>query len=120
MKVVSGIALAALAAIVAAFAVANRTPVRLSLEPLAYEVTTPVFALVIAALFVGALIGLGAAWLGGAKRRRRSAALRRRLAVLERQREQAGVATRRQAHPANDGANDGGAARAQILGPGAR
>jgi len=118
MKVVSGIALATLAAIVAAFAVANRTPVRLSLEPLAYEVTTPVFALVIAALFVGALIGLGAAWLGGA--RRRSAALRRRLAVLERQREQAGAPTRRQAHPANDSANDGGATRAPVLGTSAR
>ena len=116
MKVVSWIALAALAVVVAVFAVANRTPVRLSLEPLPYELTAPVFALVIAALFVGALIGLAAAWLGGAKRRRRAAALRRRTALLERELERADVAARPQALPANDG--DGGAARAPVQEPG--
>ncbi len=117
MKVVSWLALAALAVVVAVFVVANRTPVPLGLDPLPYELTAPVFVLVIAALFVGALIGLAAAWLGGAKRRRRAAALRRRLALVERELERADVAARRQALPANDG--DGGAARAPAQEPGA-
>ena len=51
MKVVSWLALAALAVVVAVFVVANRTPVPLGLDPLPYELTAPVFVLVIAALF---------------------------------------------------------------------
>ena len=70
MKIVSWILLVAVAVVVAAFAVANRSPVLLSLEPLGYVITLPLYALVIGTLFVGAVIGGGTTWLGAGKTRR--------------------------------------------------
>ena len=85
MKIVSWILLVAVAVVVAAFAVANRSPVLLSLEPLGYVITLPLYALVIGTLFVGAVIGGGTTWLGAGKTRRAIRAARRRTDRLERE-----------------------------------
>ena len=64
---------APVAVIVVLLAMANRTPVRLSLDPLggdAWTIQLPLFAAAIGALMLGILIGGVATWLGQGKYRR--------------------------------------------------
>jgi uncharacterized integral membrane protein len=94
-KIVAAIILVPLAAVIVAFAVANRQLVKVSFDPFsahepAAAVTLPLFALVIFLLIVGVLIGGLASWLrhgrwrGTARRLERELQhLRGKIAALE-------------------------------------
>ena len=76
-----------LAAVIIAFAVANRQIVTVSLDPFSAEhpaasLTLPLFALVIVMLLFGVLIGGIAAWLRQSKWRRTARRLEREIADL--------------------------------------
>jgi uncharacterized integral membrane protein len=94
-RIVAAIILVPVAVLIIAFAVANRETVTVSLDPFsghdpAATVSLPLFALVIALLIIGVLIGGAASWLRqgkwrGAARRfeRELQVLRGKLAALE-------------------------------------
>jgi uncharacterized integral membrane protein len=94
-RIVAAIILVPVAVLIIAFAVANRETVTVSFDPFsghdpAATVSLPLFALVIALLIIGVLIGGAASWLRqgkwrGAARRfeRELQALRSKLAALE-------------------------------------
>ena len=68
-KIVTAIIAVPLAAVVIAFAVANRQTVTVSLDPFsatspAYAATLPLFAVIFAVLIFGVIIGGIAAWIG--------------------------------------------------------
>jgi uncharacterized integral membrane protein len=74
-KIVTAVIAIPLAAVIVAFAVANRQTVTVSFDPFsstspAYAATLPLFAVVFAVLILGVLIGGVAAWLGQSKWRR--------------------------------------------------
>jgi len=76
-KIVSLIILVPLAILIVLFAVANRAPVLVSLDPFAsdpptFSVKAPLFMVVLAALIVGVVIGGIAAWVRQGKWRRRA------------------------------------------------
>jgi uncharacterized integral membrane protein len=86
-KIVAALILVPLAVVIIAFAVANRQPVTVSLDPFsadqpAASVTLPLFALVIALLVAGVLIGGVASWLRHGKWRRAARRLEREAARL--------------------------------------
>jgi uncharacterized integral membrane protein len=69
------------------FAVANRAPVRISLDPVSldapqFTVNLPLFAVVLIALAVGVLIGGFASWLAQGKHRRAARRNRREAEAL--------------------------------------
>ena len=72
MRIFKVFALCILGGAVAAFAVANRAPVRFVLDPLSPfsdkslvpSVEAPLFVLLFAALFVGIFLGAAAVWIG--------------------------------------------------------
>jgi hypothetical protein len=72
MRILKVLALCILGGAVAAFAVANRAPVRFVLDPLSPfsdkslvpSVEAPLFVLLFAALFVGIFLGAAAVWIG--------------------------------------------------------
>ena len=109
-RIVAAIILVPLAILIIAFAVANRETVTVSLDPFsghdpAATVSLPLFALVIALLIIGVLIGGAASWLRqgkwrGAARRfeRELQVLRGKLAVLEGMEESSG-GVRREVDP---------------------
>ena len=72
-----------LAVLTAWFAVANREPVAIDLDPFPFSIETPLYALLMGALFLGLVIGGVAAWLGQGRWRRRARALQRRARQLE-------------------------------------
>ena len=74
-KVVTWIVIVPLAAIIVAFAVANRQAVTVSFDPFssatpAYSATLPLFAMMFVVLILGVLIGGSAAWIRQGKWRR--------------------------------------------------
>ena len=74
-KVVTWVVIIPLAAVIVAFAVANRQAVTVSFDPFssaapAYAATLPLFAILFAVLILGVLIGGAAAWLRQGKWRR--------------------------------------------------
>jgi len=74
-KIVTWIVIIPLAAVIVAFAVANRQAVTVSFDPFAaaapaYAVTLPLFAILFAVLILGVLIGGIAAWIRQGKWRR--------------------------------------------------
>ena len=76
-KIATWIVLAPLAAVIVAFAVANRQTVTVSFDPFssaspAYAATLPLFAVILAALILGVIVGGVAAWLRQGKWRRRA------------------------------------------------
>ncbi len=86
-KIVAALILVPLAVIIIAFAVANRQPVTVSLDPFsadrpAASLTLPLFALVIVLLVAGVLIGGMASWLRHGKWRRAARRLEREAARL--------------------------------------
>ena len=109
-RIVAAIILVPLAVLIIAFAVANREAVTVSFDPFsghdpAATVTLPLFALVIALLIIGVLIGGAASWLRqgkwrGAARRfeRELQVLRGKLAALEGMEESSG-GVRREVDP---------------------
>jgi uncharacterized integral membrane protein len=74
-KIVTAIIVVPLAAVIIAFAVANRQAVTVSFDPFssvspAYAATLPLFAVIFAVLILGVLIGGIAAWIRQSKWRR--------------------------------------------------
>ncbi|MCU4179417.1 LapA family protein [Bosea sp. BH3] len=76
-----------IALVIVLFAVANRAPVRVSLDPfsrdlpmLSYEL--PLFLVVLAAIFVGVLIGGLASWIAQGKHRKAARRGRREVEAL--------------------------------------
>jgi len=96
-KLVAILILVPLAALIVVFAVANRAPVTVSLDPFVsqppmFAVSAPLFVVALAALIVGVIIGGISSWLRQSKWRRRA---RRHAAELKTLRVQA-EAMRRQ------------------------
>lgn len=86
-KVIAALIVVPLAVILIAFAVANRQAVTVSLDPFsagapAASLTLPLFALVIALLIIGVVIGGTAAWLRHGRWRRVARRLERDLKEL--------------------------------------
>ncbi len=73
-----------LLAVAVIFAVNHRQPVAVDLWPLPMEVTPPLYVLVLVGIFVGWLVGAGAAWLSQGRYRRRTREQRYRIERLER------------------------------------
>ena len=74
-KIVTAIIVVPLAAVIVAFAVANRQSVTVSFDPFsaaspAYAATLPLFAVIFAVLILGVLVGGIAAWIRQGKWRR--------------------------------------------------
>jgi uncharacterized integral membrane protein len=74
-KIVTAIVIVPLAAVIIAFAVANRQSVTVSFDPFsaaapAYAATLPLFAILFVVLILGVLVGGIAAWVGQRKWRR--------------------------------------------------
>ncbi len=85
MRLASWVLAIAVAIGFAAFAVANREWVEVSLAPLPIAFGLPLFAIIIGGLFLGTIIGGAAVWLSGAKHRRLARRTRRRAGQLERE-----------------------------------
>jgi uncharacterized integral membrane protein len=86
-KIAAALILVPLAAIIVAFAVANRQIVTLSFDPFnsghpAASATLPLFALIIAVLILGVVIGGTASWLRHGRWRRTARRLERELGEL--------------------------------------
>lgn len=110
-KIAAALILVPLAVLIIVFAVANRQTVTVSFDPFsasapAASLTMPVFALIIATLIAGVIIGGVAAWLDQGKWRRRgrrserdAGALRARLDALERAAAEPSLVPREQPPP---------------------
>jgi uncharacterized integral membrane protein len=85
MKLVFWIVVALVAAVLALFAMSNREAVALGLWPLPFEVDLPLYLAILAALLIGFIAGVLAAWFAGRRWRRENRRRGRRLAVLERE-----------------------------------
>ena len=86
MKYISWIIILALAAGLGAFAIHNHHAVALDLWPLPFgEVKVAAFVLVLAAAFIGFILGGLCAWIGGAASRRASREKARALASARRE-----------------------------------
>jgi len=91
-KFISALILVPLAIVLVVFAVANRQAVLVSFDPFnpahpdpALSVTLPLFALILAMVIAGVIIGGIAAWLGQSKWRTRARALEREARALRRE-----------------------------------
>lgn len=98
-----------LAVLMALFGIANSETARLDLDPFPYAIELPLFAVVLAAVFVGLVIGGVSAWIGQGQWRRQARGLNRRVRQLERELENARARTARPALP--NGAREGGGRR---------
>lgn len=74
-----------LAAVLASFAGSNRETVSLALWPLPFVAELPLYLTVLAALAIGCILGVFAAWTAGRVRRREVRRRGRRIAALERE-----------------------------------
>ena len=83
MKIVSRAITSIIAALVALLAVANRQAITVSLDPLPFEVTGPLYALLLGAAVLGATVGGFMGWTSGLKWRRTARRQRRELAAYE-------------------------------------
>jgi putative membrane protein len=71
--------------VVVVFALSNRAVAELDLWPLPFQITAPIFALVLLSVFVGFLLGAAIMWLSGRRRRREQRELRRHADSLSRE-----------------------------------
>ena len=85
MKLLFWLFVIVVAAVLADFAVTNRTSVTLGLWPLPFVVELPLYLAILGGLLVGFLGGAAAAWLTGGRRRRETRRRGRRIAALERE-----------------------------------
>lgn len=83
MKLLWWIILLPLLAVAAAFAVANRGALTVSLEPLPYSFAAPAYVALMAAVFVGLIIGGVSTWMAGRRWRREARLGRRNVKLLE-------------------------------------
>jgi len=72
-----------LLAVAAAFAVANRDAITVSLDPLPYAFEAPAYVALMVAIFVGLIIGGISTWLAGRRWRRETRLGRRNIKLLE-------------------------------------
>ncbi len=82
-KLLTWIVLPPVAVVVVAFTIANRGPVTVSLEPLPLALVVPLYAVAMASVLVGVVVGGAAAWAHGRKWRRLARTRRRQLERLE-------------------------------------
>ncbi|QFU17943.1 LapA family protein [Microvirga thermotolerans] len=87
IRFLKALVLLPVAVLVVLLAVANRSPVTLSLDPFSREapefaVQLPLFAVIFAAVMVGVVIGGAATWLAQGKHRRARRAFRREVSQL--------------------------------------
>jgi uncharacterized integral membrane protein len=85
MRLIPWLLLPPAAILLIAFAIANRTPVRVSLDPLPLELHPPLFIIVILAIALGIVIGGSATWLAQRKWRRLARERRRANESLQRE-----------------------------------
>ena len=85
MKLLFWIDVAVVAAALALFAASNRESVTLGVWPLPYILDLPLYLAILAALLIGFLSGVLAAWIAGRCRRREIRRRGRRIAALERE-----------------------------------
>ena len=71
--------------IIVAFAIANRTPVDVSLAPLPVGVELPVYGVFLLGLVIGGLLGASVVWLGAFGHRRTARRMRDKVWALENQ-----------------------------------
>ena len=64
------------------FAVNNRAPSKLDFWPVPFEVTLPLYGLVLLGLLIGFVIGVSASWLAGGKWRRLARVRKREINAL--------------------------------------
>jgi uncharacterized integral membrane protein len=91
-KIVTAIIVVPLAAVIIAFAVANRQTITVSFDPFssaspAYAATLPLFAVIFAVLILGVLAGGFAAWIRQSKWRRMARKREAELRVLQAEQE---------------------------------
>jgi uncharacterized integral membrane protein len=91
MKIVSRVITIIAAALVALLAVANREAATVSLDPLPFEITGPLYALLLAAAVIGLSVGGFMGWSSGLKWRRMARRRRRELDSLEKRLKTSGV-----------------------------
>lgn len=77
MKLINSIIAAIIALVIILFAVSNRGEVALELWPLPYRLTFSLYAVILLSVLAGFIVGVVAAWLMGAERRRELRRLRR-------------------------------------------
>ena len=83
LKFISWILFIVIALAVSAFSIANRHDVGFSLDPLPFTVELPLFALLLAAAFIGLVLGSLATWMKGGKIRSENRHNRREIAALK-------------------------------------
>lgn len=89
------------------FAINNREPSKLDFWPAPFEVTLPLYGLMLLGLLIGFVIGVSASWLAGGKRRRLARERKRELeaqaaeiAELKRPKEQPAIEAGKTGEPA--------------------
>ena len=83
MRLIGRIAAVPVGIAVVAFAIANRAPVAVSLDPFPFAFELPLYVVAVGALVVGLGAGAAAAWFDGRKARRLARVRKVRLAALE-------------------------------------
>ncbi len=83
MRLISGLIGAALALVIVAFAISNRTGVELSFWPLPYVASLPTYILVLVPLVFGFLLGKFGAWASAFRWRRQARRAETRQKELE-------------------------------------
>jgi putative membrane protein len=84
-RLLGGLAAALVALLLILFAVSNRAPAELKLEPLPFVLALPLYAMLLGTLVVGFLAGGIIAFFAGAKTRRRARRAEAEAARLERE-----------------------------------
>ncbi len=85
MRLLYWIVVALVATVLALFVASNRESVTLALWPLPFVVELPLYLATLAALLIGFVAGILAAWIAGRKRRREVRRRGSRIAALERE-----------------------------------
>jgi lipopolysaccharide assembly protein A len=85
MKLPFWIVVSLVAAVAGLFAASNRESVALGLWPLPFVVALPLYLAILAALLIGFIAGVVAAWIAGRRRRREIRRRGRRISALERE-----------------------------------
>ena len=92
MRLIPWLVLPPVAVVLIAFAIANRTPVTVSLDPVPLEFRLPLFLVLLGGIGLGILVGGIATWLRQSKWRRLARERRRAHDALQRELAQVGSA----------------------------
>ena len=83
MKLINTLIAAVVALLVILFAVSNRAATVVEIWPFPYQLSLPLYAVILLAALVGFIAGVVGAWLSGSERRRETRRLRRQVRDLE-------------------------------------